>query len=95
MRLNKRMMKLNKSMRQFCDVKLLYVVLVVFVINFLQFVNRKDYESIFLVISITAAVYLFNKNMTIVLLIPLIFVNILIFMRLFSVKILQRALKMR
>ena len=34
MRLNKRMMKLNKSMRQFCDVKLLYVVLVVFVINF-------------------------------------------------------------
>ena len=82
MRLNKNIgKKITKNINRFCDVNILYIVFIVFIVNFLQFIYRKDYESILLVMTITFCVYLFNKNMVFVLLIPLIFVNLLIFMR--------------
>lgn len=77
-------MRLNKNKKingMFCSTNMLYVVFLVFLINFFQFLHRKDYESIFLFIVVSACVYLFNKNMVFVLIIPLIFVNTLILMR--------------
>ena len=80
MRLNKKFSKKN-NMNRLCSVNTLYVVFIVFLVNFFQFLYRKDYESIFLFITIAVSVYLFNKNMIYILLIPLIFINLLIFLR--------------
>ena len=81
MRLNKKFSKKGKNINRLCSVNTLYVVFIVFLVNFFQFLYRKDYESIFLFIVVAVSVHLFNKNMIYVLLIPLIFVNLLIFLR--------------
>jgi hypothetical protein len=79
-------MKLSKKSflkkdKLLCSTNMLYIVLVVFVVNLIQFLHRKDYESMFLFIVISLCVYLFNKNILIVMLIPLLLVNTLIFLR--------------
>jgi len=79
MRLNKK--AFFKKDKLLCSTNMLYVVLLVFVANLIQFLHRKDYESILLFIVISVCVYLFNKNILIVMLIPLLFVNSLIFLR--------------
>lgn len=79
MRLNKKAF-FNKD-KLLCSTNMLYIVLLVFVANVIQFLHRKDYESILLFIVISVCVYLFNKNILIVMLIPLLLVNTLIFLR--------------
>ena len=79
MRLNKK--SLFKKNKLLCSTNMLYIVLLVFVANLIQFLYRKDYESILLFVVIYACVYLFNKNILVVMLIPLILVNTLIFLR--------------
>ena len=59
----------------------LYVVLFMALINLFNFVNNKDNESLFLFIVVSAIVYMKTTNMILVLLIPLIFVNLLIYLR--------------
>ena len=79
MRLNKK--AFFKKDKLLCSTNMLYIVLLVFVANVIQFLHRKDYESILLFIVISVCVYLFNKNILIVMLIPLLLVNTLIFLR--------------
>lgn len=59
----------------------LYGVLVLAVVNLFMLVQKQDNESLFLFLVISALAYTQTTNMISVLLIPLIFVNLLIFLR--------------
>jgi hypothetical protein len=60
------------------NIKLLYLVFGLFIINLGVFMYNKDNQSIFLFAIMSLIVYCFNNNMIIVLLIPMIFINGLI-----------------
>ena len=60
------------------NVKLLYAVFFISLINLSYFIYNKDNESIFLFAIIGLIVYLFNENMIVVLLSTMVFVNGLI-----------------
>ena len=59
----------------------LYIVLLLAVINLFVFINNQDNESLFLFLVISSLVYMRSSNMIPVLLIPLISVNVLIYLR--------------
>lgn len=59
----------------------LYVVLLLALVNIFVLVQKQDNESLFLFLIISTLVYTQSTNMILVLLIPLIFVNLLIFLR--------------
>lgn len=59
----------------------LYAVLVLAVINLFVLINKQDNESLFLFLVISAIVYMKTNNMVIVLLVPLLTVNLLIYLR--------------
>jgi len=59
----------------------LYVVLALTLINLFVFINNQDNESLFLFLVISLLVYLKTTNMISVLLVPLILVNVLIYLR--------------
>ena len=60
------------------NIKLLYLVFGLFIINLGVFIYNKDNQSIFLFAIFALIIYMFNNNMIIVLIIPIIFINILI-----------------
>ena len=60
------------------NIKLLYLVFALFIINLGVFVYNKDNQSIFLFSILSLIIYMFNNNMIIVLIIPIIFINMLI-----------------
>ena len=60
------------------NVKLLYLVFVLFIINLGVFIYHKDNQSIFLFTIMAIIIYFFNNNMIIVLLTPIIFINALL-----------------
>ena len=60
------------------NIKLLYLVFVLFIINLGVFIYNKDNQSIFLFSILSLIIYMFNNNMIIVLIIPIIFINTLI-----------------
>jgi hypothetical protein len=60
------------------SINLLYLVFVLFIINLGVFIYNKDNQSIFLFTVMSLIVYFFNKNMIIVLLTPMIFINALL-----------------
>lgn len=60
------------------NIKILYLVFGLFIINLGVFMYNKDNQSIFLFAIMSLIVYCFNNNMIIVLLIPMIFINGLI-----------------
>jgi hypothetical protein len=62
------------------NVKLLYFVFFLSLINLMYFVFNKDSQSIFLFAIIALIVSIFNKNMIIVLLITMVLLNVLIVM---------------
>jgi len=66
------------------NVKLLYVVFVLSVINLLYYVYNKDNQSIFLFAVVALIVYVFNKNMIVVLLLTLFIVDLLILINSFN-----------
>lgn len=59
----------------------LYVVLALTLINLFVFINNQDNDSLFLFLVISLLVYLKTTNMISVLLVPLILVNVLIYLR--------------
>ena len=59
----------------------LYVVLALTLINLFVFINNQDNESLFLFLVISLLIYLKTTNMISVLLVPLILVNVLIYLR--------------
>jgi hypothetical protein len=59
----------------------LYVVLALTLINLFVFINNQDNESLFLFLVISLLVYFKTTNMISVLLVPLILVNVLIYLR--------------
>lgn len=65
----------------FNSVSMLYVVSLVAIVNVLSLMMKKDNESVFLFIVIAAIIYMTNKNMIMVLGIPLIIVNVLILIK--------------
>ena len=68
----------NKLMK---STLVLYGVLLLAVVNLFIFVQRQDNESLFLFLVVSALVYTQTTNMITVLLIPLIFVNLLLYLR--------------
>lgn len=60
---------------------MLYSVLSLAMVNLFMFVQKQDNESLFLFLVVSALVYTQTTNMITVLLIPLIFVNLLIYLR--------------
>jgi hypothetical protein len=60
------------------NIKLLYLVFALFIINLGVFVYNKDNQSIFLFSILSLIIYMFNNNMIIVLTIPIIFINMMI-----------------
>jgi len=66
------------------NVKLLYVVFLLFIINLLYYVYNKDNQSIFLFASVALIVYVFNTNMIVVLLLSMFIVNLLIVINSFN-----------
>jgi hypothetical protein len=64
-----------KSKNLLNNIKLLYLVFVLFIINLGVFIYNKDNQSIFLFSVMSLIVYFFNNNMIIVLLTPMIFIN--------------------
>jgi len=64
------------------NVKLLYIIFFVSLLNLSYFIYNKDSQSIFLFAVIALIVYLFNNNMIIVLLFTMICVNGLILINL-------------
>ena len=67
-----------KSKNLLNNVKLLYLVFLLFIINLGVFIYNKDNQSIFLFTIMALIIYFFNKNMIIVLLGPMIFINSLL-----------------
>jgi hypothetical protein len=61
------------------NVKLLYFVFLLSVINLSYFVFNKDSQSIFIFAALALIVYFFNKNMIVVLLITMFVINLLVF----------------
>lgn len=62
------------------NVRFLYIIVFIFIIEIIYLILNKDSQSIFLFAVITLIVYLFNHNMIIVLSIPVICVSALIIM---------------
>ena len=62
------------------NIKLLYFIFILAIINIGGFIYIKDNQSIFLFAVISIIIYFFNKNMIIVLLSSMIIVNTLIFL---------------
>jgi hypothetical protein len=62
------------------NIKLLYFIFILAIINVGGFIYIKDNQSIFLFAVISLIIYCFNSNMIIVLLSTMIIVNILIFL---------------
>ena len=59
----------------------LYAVLVLAVINLFVLINNQDNESLFLFLVISTIIYMKTNNMIVVLLVPLLTVNLLIYLR--------------
>ena len=72
------MIKKFKSKNLLNNIKFLYLVFVLFIINLGVFIYNKDNQSIFLFTIMALIIYFFNKNMIIVLLGPMIFINSLL-----------------
>jgi hypothetical protein len=72
------MIKKFKSKNLLNNIKFLYLVFVLFIINLGVFIYNKDNQSIFLFAIMALIIYFFNKNMIIVLLGPIIFINSLL-----------------
>jgi hypothetical protein len=72
------MIKKIKSKNLLNNIKFLYLVFVLFIINLGVFIYNKDNQSIFLFAIMALIIYFFNKNMIIVLLGPIIFINSLL-----------------
>lgn len=66
------------------NVKFLYFVFFLAILNLGYFVYNKDNESIFLFIVLCLVVYLFNNNMIIVLLFSMIVINVIILINLIN-----------
>lgn len=62
------------------NLRFLYLVVFIFIIEIIYLILNKDSQSIFLFAAITMIVYLFNDNMIIVLTIPVICIPALIIM---------------
>lgn len=62
------------------NIKLLYFIFILAIINIGGFIYIKDNQSIFLFAFVSIIIYFFNKNMIIVLLSSMIIVNTLIFL---------------
>ena len=79
----KKNMKLIKKVGNKCmkSTAVLYGVLLLAVANIFVFVNNQDNESLFLFLVISALVYMKSTNMITVLLVPIILVNLLIYLR--------------
>jgi len=60
------------------NIKLLYLVFVLFLINLGVFIYNRDNQSIFLFAVMALIIYFFNKNMIVVLIMPMIFINALL-----------------
>ena len=71
------MVKLKKSISILNNVKFLYFIFLLTVLNLGYFLYNKDNQSIFLFAVLCLIVYLFNQNMIIVLLFSLISINVL------------------
>lgn len=67
-----------KSKNLLNNINLLYLVFVLFIINLGVFIYNKDNQSIFLFSVMALIIYFFNKNMIVVLLFPMIFINALL-----------------
>ena len=72
---------MKKSLIDLKSKNFLYVVFCVAIFNLGYFIMNKDSESLFLFICISCIVYMFQKNMIIILLYPILFVNGLILLR--------------
>ena len=59
----------------------LHLTMVLFVFNVLAFLFFKDMQSLFLLVIVLCITYLFDQNMIIVLLVPMLFVGLLIVLR--------------
>ena len=58
------------------NVKLLYVVFIITLLNLSWFLYKKDKESLIVFLTFSLVIYLVNKNMIFVLGIPIIIANI-------------------
>uniref|UniRef100_A0A6C0JK45 Uncharacterized protein n=1 Tax=viral metagenome TaxID=1070528 RepID=A0A6C0JK45_9ZZZZ len=67
-----------KSKQLLNNIKLLYLVFVLFLINLGVFIYNRDNQSIFLFAVMALIIYFFNKNMIVVLIMPMIFINALL-----------------
>ena len=74
---------MKKSVVDLKSQNVLYIVFIAIIINLGYFIMNKDSQSLFLFICISCVVYMFQKNMIIVLLYPLFIVNGLILLRRF------------
>jgi len=72
------MVKLKNTMSFLNNVKILYLLVVLSILNLGYFLYNKDNQSIFLFAVMCLIVYFFNHNMIVVLLFSLITINLLI-----------------
>lgn len=74
--------KSKKSVKTFLHSKLvLYLSLILFIFNILAFLFFKDMQSLFLLLIILCITYMFDQNMILVLMVPMLFVGTLIILR--------------
>ena len=74
--------KSNKSVKTFLHSKLvLYLSLILFIFNILAFLFFKDMQSLFLLLIVLCITYMFDQNMILVLMVPMLFVGTLIILR--------------
>ncbi|MBI96912.1 hypothetical protein CL656_07200 [bacterium] len=72
----------SKSSKSLLNNKLvLYLSLILFIFNVVAFLFFKDMQSLFLFVIVLCITYLFDRNMIVVLLVPILFVGLLIFLR--------------
>lgn len=75
---NKNMLGLHKI---FNSQQILYIVFILALLNIGNLIYINDVESLFLFIMISFIIYMFNKNMILVLITPIIIVNLLIYIK--------------
>ena len=74
--------KSKKSVKTFLHSKLvLYLSLILFIFNILAFLFFKDMQSLFLLLIVLCITYMFDQNMILVLMVPMLFVGTLIILR--------------
>ena len=74
--------KTKKSMKTYLHSKfILYLSLILFIFNILAFLFFKDMQSLFLLLIVLSITYMFDQNMIVVLMVPMLFVGTLIILR--------------